>query len=116
MITTDVLTGVLVLVCALLGTAKVFALPAMRERAAHVGFTPDQYRVLGVLEWAAAAGLLVGLAAPVLGTLAACGLLLLLGGAFAMHLRAGDGVRGSALSIVVGLVAAAYLVTLVVSG
>jgi len=112
---TYVMTGLLVLVCVFLGSAKVLAAPAMRERAAHVGFTVDQYRVLGALELAAAAGLLIGLAAPTLGTLAACGLLLLLGGAFASHLRAGDKIPGLAPSLVVGVLTAGYLVSLVLS-
>ena len=114
MTTTHLLTGLLVLVCVFLGSAKVLAVPAMRERAAHVGFTVDQYRVLGVLELAAAAGLVIGLAAPTLGTLAACGLLLLLGGAFASHLRAGDRVPGLAPALLVGVLTAGYLVSLAV--
>jgi hypothetical protein len=113
--TTYVLTGLLVAVCVLLGSAKLLALAPMRERAAHIGFSVDQYRVLGALELAAAAGLLIGLAAPALGTLAACGLLLLLGGAFAIHLRAGDGAAGLAPSLVVGAVTAGYLISLVAS-
>ena len=78
-----------------LGTSKVLAVPVMRERAAHVGFTATAYRRLGALELAAAAGLLLGLSWTWIGVAAAAGLLALLAGALAAHVRAGD--RGPAL-------------------
>ena len=107
-----VLLGLVVAVCVLLGGAKVAAVPAMRERATHAGFNVHDYRGIGTLELLAAAGLLVGLAVPAIGVLAACGLLLLLGGAFAVHLRLGDGVAGLAPSIVVALLVTGYLLTI----
>ncbi|MEV0623717.1 DoxX family protein [Nonomuraea sp. NPDC050404] len=45
---------------------------------------------LGTLQAAAALGLLAGFAVPVLGTLAAAGLVLYFVGALVVHLRAGD--------------------------
>ena len=66
-----------------LGSAKVLALAPMRARAAHLGFSTDAYRAIGALEIAGAAGVLLGLAVPPLGALAAVGLLLLLAGAVA---------------------------------
>ena len=72
------------------GSAKVAALAPMRARAAHLGFSTNSYRVIGTLEIAGAAGVLLGLVAPPLGALAAAGLLLLLAGAVFAHLRHRD--------------------------
>ena len=57
-----------------------------------------------LLEVIAVVGLLVGAFVPVIGALAAAGLLLLLGGAVVAHLRNGDGVREIAPAVVLGLV------------
>jgi hypothetical protein len=108
-----VLAGILVLAFGALGAAKVAAVPAMRSRARHVGFTVAAYRRIGALELLGAAGLLVGAALPLVGALAACGLLLLLGGAVLVHLRNGDGARELAPSLVLGVVALAFLVLVV---
>jgi hypothetical protein len=110
MITLTVLTAVLVLAFGALGSAKVAAAPAMRSRARHAGFSVAAYRRIGVLELLAAAGLLVGVALPVVGVLAATGLLLLLGGAVLVHLRNRDGVREMAPAVVLALVAVAFVV------
>lgn len=48
------------------------------------------WSVIGGLEIAGAVGLLVGVAVPVLGVMAAVGLSLLMAGAIAAHGRAGD--------------------------
>jgi DoxX-like family len=107
---TPVLAGVLVVAFVLLGSAKLAAVPAMRARAEHVGFTVDAYRRIGALEILAVVGILVGVAFPVLGALAAAGLVLLLGGAVVTHLRNGDAVREVAPAVVLGVVAAVYAV------
>ena len=65
----------------------------MRTRAEHVGFSVSAYRRIGLLEVLAVVGLLVGAFVPVIGALAAAGLLMLLGGAIVAHLRNGDGLR-----------------------
>jgi hypothetical protein len=109
---TPVLAAVLVLTFGVLGSAKLAAIPAMRARAQHVGFGVDAYRRIGALEILAALGILVGAAVPVLGALAATGLVLLLGGAVIAHLRNGDGIRELAPALVLGAVAVAF-VTLV---
>jgi hypothetical protein len=105
-----VLAGILVIAFGVLGAAKVAAVPAMRSRAHHVGYTVTAYRRIGTLELLGAAGLLVGAALPLVGALAAIGLLLLLGGAVIAHLRNGDGARELAPSLVLGLVALAFVV------
>jgi hypothetical protein len=110
MITITVLAGILVLAFALTGGAKLAAAPAMRSRAHHSGFSVAAYRRIGLLEIVAVVGLLLGVALPVVGALAAIGLVLLLGGAIVVHLRNGDGLRELAPALVLGLVALAYLV------
>jgi hypothetical protein len=93
-----------------LGTAKILALPQMRQLAADSGFSVIAYRRIGVLEVAAAAGLLLGMAVPLLGELAAAGLLLLLAGALLTHLRNHDGPRKLAPAAISTLLVAVYLV------
>jgi hypothetical protein len=92
-----------------LGLAKVLALTSMRQRAARLGFTAGTYRLIGAAELAGAVGLLVGLAAPLIGILAAVGLLLLLAGALMTHFRHRDGVHAAGPAVLFGLVDAAYL-------
>jgi hypothetical protein len=58
---------------------------------------------------AGAAGVLIGLVAPVIGLLAATGLLLLLAGALAAHARHRDGLREAVPALVFGAVDAAYI-------
>jgi len=104
-----VLAAVLAAGFVAIGAAKVLALPAMRERAAQFGFTVAGYRRIGILEWAGAAGVLIGLVAPVIGLLAAFGLLLLLAGALTAHARHHDGLREAVPALVFGAVDAAYI-------
>jgi DoxX-like family len=95
-----------------LGAAKILAVPPMRSRAAHAGFTVAAYRRIGVLEVAGAAGVLAGLIRPVLGGLASAGLLLLLAGAMVTHVRNHDGPREVAPAVVCVVLVAGYLVAL----
>ena len=108
-----VLTLVLALFFGALGCAKVLALPPMRLRAEHLGFSVDAYRAIGALEVAGAAGLLVGLTASALGGLAAAGLLLLLAGALVTHLRSRDRVREMTPAVVSAALVVLYLVLVV---
>jgi hypothetical protein len=112
MIATSILAGLLVVAFAALGSAKLAAVPAMRAKAEHVGFSVSAYRRIGALEILAVAGLLVGAFAPVIGALAAVGLLLLLCGAVLAHLRNGDGVREVVPAAVLGIVTLVYLLLL----
>jgi hypothetical protein len=68
----------------LLGVTKSLAI---RD---HLGVTPIQWRLIGVLELAGVAGVLVGLLWRPIGIAAAIGLTLLSIGAIAFHLRASD--------------------------
>ena len=108
--TTSILAGLLVVAFAAVGSAKLAAVPAMRAKAEHVGFSVAAYRRIGLLEVLAVLGLLVGAFVPVIGALAAAGLLLLLGGAVVAHLRNGDGVREIAPAVVLGLVTLTFLI------
>lgn len=107
---TPILAGLLVVAFVALGSAKLAAVPAMRARAAHVGYSVSAYRRIGLLEVLAVLGLLVGAFVPLIGALAAAGLLMLLGGAFVVHLRNGDGVREIAPALVLALVTLTFLV------
>jgi len=107
-----VVTSLLALVLVALGLAKVLAVPRMRVLAQHVGFTTTDYRRIGALEVAAAIGLILGGLVPVIGGLAASGVLLLLGGALAMHVRNGDGLPRLAPAAVTAALTVAYLLLL----
>jgi hypothetical protein len=110
MTATTILAGVLVVAFAAAGSAKLAAVPAMRARAAHVGMTVTSYRRIGILEILGVIGLLVGALVPIIGALAAVGLLLLLGGAVIVHLRSGDGPRELLPAVVLGLATLAFLI------
>ena len=110
---TPILAGLLVLAFAAAGSAKLAAVPAMRARAAHVGFSVAAYRRIGLLEVLGVLGLLVGAFVPAAGALAAAGLLTLLGGAVVAHLRNGDGLRELTPALVLGLVTVSYLLLVV---
>jgi DoxX-like protein len=110
---TSILAGLLVVAFAALGSAKLVAVPAMRAKADHVGFSVSAYRRIGLLEVLAVVGLLVGAVVPVIGALAAVGLLMLLGGAMVAHLRNGDGIREIAPAVVLGVVTLSYLLLMV---
>ena len=109
---TPILAGLLVVAFAALGSAKLAAVPAMRAKAEHVGISVSAYRRIGALEILAVAGLLVGAFVPMIGALAAMGLLLLLCGAVLAHLRNGDGVREVVPAAVLGVVSLTYLLLL----
>ncbi|MEU7826244.1 DoxX family protein [Catellatospora sp. NPDC049133] len=109
---TIVLAVLLALIFAALGGAKIKAVPAMRELAAEAGFSTAAYRRIGLLEVAAALGLLLGLLQPLIGASAGVGLLLLLGGAVVVHVRKGDGPRKYAPALVCAALVAVYLVLL----
>ncbi|MEU4486745.1 DoxX family protein [Streptomyces purpurascens] len=107
-----IITSVLAVWFALLGTGKLLGLPAMAERAAHVGFSLGGYRIIGVLELASVIGLFAGWAVTGLGVAAAVGLLLLLTGAALAHLRAGDRLSALAPAIVSAALVVAYVIVL----
>ena len=70
------------------GGIKLFNVPASLEIRDRLEVPPQLWRVIGVLEWSGAAGVLIGLAYRPLGLLAAIGLAALLAGAMVTRLRA----------------------------
>jgi len=104
-----ILAAALAAVFTAFGMAKLLAVPSMRARASHVGFSIDAYRRIGALEVAGAVGLLLGFAVPEVGIAAALGLLLLLAGAVITHLRSGDGLKEVAPAVVLGILVAIVL-------
>lgn len=94
-----------------LGAVKVLAVAPMRGRAEHLGYSVTAFRGIGVLEIAAAVGVLVGMSWWPLGATAGIGLVLLMIGAVVTHVKAGDSVSQYAPSIGVGVLSLAYVVT-----
>ena len=110
---TPILAGLMVVAFAALGSAKLAAVPAMRARAEHVGFSIAAYRRIGLLEVLGVLGLLIGAFVPIVGALAAAGLLMLLGGACVAHLSNEDGLREMVPALVLGLVTVSFLLLVV---
>jgi uncharacterized membrane protein YphA (DoxX/SURF4 family) len=77
-------------VCLLPAVGKLLGQPKMRQSAEHFGIPWPRYRLVGVAELAAAAGVLIGLWWHPLGLAAAAGMTLLLAGAL-IGRRQGDG-------------------------
>ncbi len=94
------------------GLAKVTSQPMIMEAAEHLGFTPNQYRMIGAAELAGAIGVILGLLSDDLewlGLLPAAGLLLTGIGAFYFHGKAGDEAKDSLPSLVLAFVALVFI-------
>ncbi|MFI5837508.1 DoxX family protein [Micromonospora sp. NPDC051300] len=85
-----VLTILLAIILIPLAVQKLTGNAQMRERMSHLGVSAGLTRVIGLLELAGVAGLLLGLKFWQLGLLAAVGVTVLLIAAVAYHLRAKD--------------------------
>lgn len=96
-------------VCLVPGLAKLKAHPKMVAAAGHFAIPWGRYRLIGVLEVAAAAGALLGLLRTPFGLAAASGMAVLLVGALATHRRAGDSLKHAAPAVVSLAIAVAYL-------
>ena len=96
-------------VCLLPAAGKLTGQPKMRKSAAHFGIPWSRYRLIGVAELAAAAGILAGLWWHPLGVAAAAGLALLLIGALISHRRAADSGKEMAPALVALALTIAYL-------
>lgn len=110
---TTMIAVLLVVAFVALGSAKLAAVPAMRVRAEHVGYSVAAYRRIGALEILGVTGVLVGVVLPVVGAAAGIGLVLLLVGAILTHLRNGDGPKEIAPALVLGAADVAYVVMIV---
>jgi hypothetical protein len=105
----NVLALVLAVTFGVHGALMVLAVHVMRAGAASVGFSVMQYRYIGLLEVAAAIGLVAGVAVPALGIAAGAGLVMLMAGALIVHYRAGDPLPRMVPAIVLRSIAIAYI-------
>ena len=95
--------------CLLPAAGKLTGQPKMRKSAAHFGIPWPSYRLIGVAELAAAAGILIGLWWHPLGLAAAAGMALLLLGAIIAHRKAADSAKEMAPAWLALLLTLAYL-------
>jgi uncharacterized membrane protein YphA (DoxX/SURF4 family) len=101
--------------CLLPAAGKLTGQPKMRQSAAHFGIPWPRYRLIGVAELAATAGILIGLWWHPLGLAAAAGMALLLLGALITHRRAGDSAKEMAPALLALAVTIAYLAITLIS-
>lgn len=87
---TVVVTLLLAALFAFSSSIKLVGVPKSLAIRDHLGVSPVQWRLIGALELAGVAGVLVGLLWAPIGIAAAIGLILLSIGAVAFHLRASD--------------------------
>jgi len=95
--------------CLLPGLAKLLSHPQMQKSAAHFGIPWRHYRLLGVAELAAAAGVLAGLWWHPLGVAAAAGMAVLLIGAVITHRRALDSAKEMTPALLALAITISYL-------
>jgi len=95
--------------CLLPAAGKLTGNPKMRRSAAHFGIPRPRYRLIGVAELAAAAGVLAGLWWHPLGVAAAAGMGLLLLGAMITHRKVADSGKEMAPALLALLLTLAYL-------
>ena len=95
--------------CLLPAAGKLTGQPRMRESAVHFGIPWSRYRLIGVAELAAAAGIVIGLWWHPLGVAAAAGMAVLLVGAIVTHRKAADSVKDMAPALLALLLTLAYL-------
>lgn len=99
----------LIAACLLPAAGKLLGHPKMRQSAGRFGIPWPRYRLIGVAELAAAAGIVIGLWWHPLGLAAAAGMILLLIGALLTHRRAADSGKEMAPALLGLVIAIAYL-------
>ena len=95
--------------CLLPAAGKLMGHPRMRHAAAHFRIPWPRYRLIGVAELAAAAGVLTGLWWNPLGLAAAAGMAVLLIAAVITHRRASDSIGQLAPALLALALSLAYL-------
>jgi DoxX-like family len=100
MIAKLVVTALLAAMLGFAGLIKVVGLPQSLTIRDHLGVKPVQWRLIGSLELAAVAGVLIGLSWPPIGVAAAVGAALLLLGAIGFHARASDSAADTAPAVI----------------
>ncbi|WP_405729025.1 DoxX family protein [Streptomyces sp. NBC_00028] len=109
-ITTAILAVLLAVGFAAAAIPKILANAEAAANAEHVGFSVGAFRIIGLLEFAGAVGVLIGLLWAPLGVAAATGLILVSIGGLVSHLRVKDGPKAFAPVVLFGVLAAAVLV------
>jgi uncharacterized membrane protein YphA (DoxX/SURF4 family) len=109
------LSIVLAAACFVPASAKLLGHPKMQKSAAHFGIPWPRYRLIGVAELAAAAGVLGGLWWHPLGVAAAAGMVVLLIGALITHRRVLDSAKQMAPALLILAITVAYLAIAVTS-
>lgn len=100
-----VLSGLLVVIFAGSGGAKLLNVSFSQANAEHLGLTTAMSRAIGAVEILAVAGLITGLFYRPISVAAAVGVVLLMIGAIAYHLRAKDPVGKVIPAVVTALIA-----------
>jgi len=95
-----IVTALLAALFAFAGLIKLFGVRQSLAIRDHLGVKPVQWRVIGLLELAGVAGVLVGLVWWPIGVAAAIGLALLVLGAVVFHVRASDSVADMAPAVI----------------
>ena len=96
----------------LLGIGKLADVTMMAEARAHLGLPAGLFKVIGILEMFGGAGVLVGLHQdlPVIGVLAAIGLIGMTIGAGFYHQKAGDTMKERLPAVLMGSIAIFYAI------
>ena len=94
------------------GGAKLANVAMMAEARQHLGLEPGLFKAVGALEVLGGIGVLIGLAdpLPVIGALAAVGLIGMTIGAVYYHQRAGDPIKDWLPAVVMGSIAIFYII------
>ncbi|MEU9449910.1 DoxX family protein [Streptomyces sp. NPDC048277] len=106
---TAVLSVLLALGFVAAGLPKALVRPSAEAEARHLGYSVLALRVIGLLELAGAAGVVLGLWLRPLGVTAVAALLVLLAGAVRAHLRVKDALKTIVPAALFGAVALAVL-------
>ena len=109
-ITTAILAVLLAVGFTAAAIPKILANEEAAANAQHVGFSVQAFRIIGLLEFAGAAGVLIGLLWAPLGVAAAMGLVLVSIGGLASHLRVKDKPKAAAPVVLFGVLALSVLV------
>ena len=96
--------------CLVPALGKLTAQPKMLASASHFGIAWPSYRLIGIAELAAVAGVLAGLFWLPIGVAAASGMAVLLVGALTAYRRSGDSLQEAAPAVLALAVSLAYLV------
>ena len=103
------LSVLLAAACLVPALAKLGSHPKMLASAGHFGIPWSRYRLIGVAELAAAAGVIAGLSWPPIGVAAASGMAALVLGTLAVHRRSADSIQNAAPALLTLAISLAYL-------